>query len=29
MTLYYIGAVSDRMRAAVQRFDDPHPLFPS
>lgn len=25
MTLYYIGAVSDRMRAAVQRFDDPRP----
>ncbi len=26
MTLYYIGAVSDKMRAAVQRFDDPHPV---
>jgi len=25
MTLYYIGAVSDKMRAAVQRFVDPHP----
>jgi hypothetical protein len=26
MTLYYIGAVSDKMRVAVQRFDDPHPV---
>jgi hypothetical protein len=26
MTLYYIGAVCDRMRAAVPRFNDPHPV---
>ena len=25
MTLYYIGAVSDRMRAAVERLDEPRP----
>ncbi len=24
-TLYYIGAVSDKMRAAVERFDSPRP----
>jgi integrase len=26
-TLYYIGAVSDKMRAAVQRFDGPRPTL--
>jgi hypothetical protein len=25
MAFYDIGAVSDKIQAAVQRFDDPHP----
>jgi integrase len=29
MTLYYIGAVSDKMRAAVQHFDGPRPTLVS